>query len=38
MLMLKVLDMSFLVEGLGISNTFRAFLAGVLLPYTEYRH
>jgi monovalent cation:proton antiporter-2 (CPA2) family protein len=33
-----VLGMSFLTEGLGLSNTLGAFLAGVLLAETEYRH
>lgn len=33
-----VLGMSFLTEGLGLSNTLGAFLAGVLLSETEYRH
>lgn len=33
-----VLGMSFLTEGLGLSNTLGAFLAGVLLSETPYRH
>lgn len=33
-----VLGMSFLTEGLGLSNTLGAFLAGVLLSETKYRH
>lgn len=33
-----VLGMSFLTEGLGLSNTLGAFLAGVLLSETDYRH
>lgn len=33
-----VLAMSFLTEGLGLSNTLGAFLAGVLLSETDYRH
>jgi len=33
-----VLGMSFLTEGLGLSNTLGAFLAGVLLSETEHRH
>jgi Kef-type K+ transport system membrane component KefB len=34
----SVLGMSFLTEGLGLSNTLGAFLAGVLLSETQYRH
>jgi CPA2 family monovalent cation:H+ antiporter-2 len=33
-----VLGMSFLTEGLGLSNTLGAFLAGVLLSETPWRH
>jgi len=33
-----VLGMSFLTEGLGLSNTLGAFLAGVLLSDTPYKH
>jgi monovalent cation:H+ antiporter-2, CPA2 family len=33
-----VLGMSFLTEGLGLSNTLGAFLAGMLLSETEYCH
>merc|ERR1712161_185306 len=33
-----VLGMSFLTEGLGLSNTLGAFLAGVLLSETKYRY
>ena len=33
-----VLSMSFLTEGLGLSNTLGAFLAGVLLSETKYRY
>ena len=36
--MSTVLGMSFLTNVLGISNTLGAFLAGVLLLETEYRH
>jgi len=35
--LLTVLSMSFLTEGLGLSNTLGAFLAGVLLSETKYR-
>jgi len=38
LLLSTVLGMSFLTEGLGLSNTLGAFLAGVLLSETEYRH
>ena len=37
-LTLTLLGMSFLTKGLGLSNTIEAFLAGVLLSETEYRH
>ena len=37
-ILLTVLSMSFLTEGLGLSNTLGAFLAGVLLSETKYRH
>ena len=33
-----VLSMSFMTEGLGLSNTLGAFLAGVLLSETKYRY
>ena len=33
-----VLGMSFLTEGLGLSNTLGAFLAGILLSETKYNH
>jgi len=33
-----ILGMSFLTEGLGLSNTLGAFLAGVLLAESKYRH
>ena len=33
-----ILGMSFLTEGLGLSNTLGAFLAGVLLSETPFRH
>jgi len=33
-----VLGMSFLTEGLGLSNTLGAFLAGVLISETKYHH
>jgi CPA2 family monovalent cation:H+ antiporter-2 len=33
-----VLGMSFLTEGLGLSNTLGAFLAGMMLSETEHRH
>lgn len=36
-ILLTVLSMSFLTEGLGLSNTLGAFLAGVLLSETKYR-
>ena len=38
MVLLTVLSMSFLTEGLGLSNTLGAFLAGVLLSETKYRY
>jgi CPA2 family monovalent cation:H+ antiporter-2 len=37
-ILFTVLGMSFLTEGLGLSNTLGAFLAGVLLSETEYKH
>ena len=37
-ILLTVLSMSFMTEGLGLSNTLGAFLAGVLLSETKYRH
>ena len=36
--LLTALGMSFLTEGLGLSNTLGAFLAGVLLSETRYRY
>jgi len=36
--LLTILSMSFLTEGLGLSNTLGAFLAGVLLADTKHRH
>ena len=33
-----ILGMSFLTEGLGLSNTLGAFLAGVMLSETPFRH
>lgn len=33
-----VLGLSFLTEGLGLSNTLGAFLAGILLSETQHRH
>ena len=36
--LLTVLSMSFMTEGLGLSNTRGAFLAGVLLSETKYRY
>mmetsp|Transcript_21408 Transcript_21408/g.32995 ORF Transcript_21408/g.32995 Transcript_21408/m.32995 type:complete len:894 (-) Transcript_21408:245-2926(-) len=38
MVLLTVLSMSFMTEGLGLSNTLGAFLAGVLLSETKYRY
>jgi len=38
LVLLTVLSMSFLTEGLGLSNTLGAFLAGVLLSETKYRY
>lgn len=38
MILLTALGMSFLTEGLGLSNTLGAFLAGVLLSETKYRY
>jgi len=35
---LTVLSMSFVTEGLGLSNTLGAFLAGVLLSETKYKY
>merc|ERR1719469_744445 len=37
-ILLTVLSMSFLTEGLGLSSTLGAFLAGVLLSETKYRY
>jgi len=37
-ILLLVLSLSFLTEGLGLSNTLGAFLAGVLLSETKYRY
>merc|ERR1712176_1457616 len=37
-ILLTVLSMSFMTEGLGLSNTLGAFLAGVLLSETRYRY
>lgn len=36
--LVTILGMSFLTEGLGLSNTLGAFLAGVLLSETSFRH
>ena len=36
--LLTVLSMSYLTEGLGLSNTLGSFLAGVLLSETKYRY
>lgn len=38
LILLTVLGMSFMTEGLGLSNTLGAFLAGVLLSETKYRY
>jgi CPA2 family monovalent cation:H+ antiporter-2 len=38
LILLTVLSLSFLTEGLGLSNTLGAFLAGVLLSETKYRY
>jgi len=38
LVLLTVLSMSFMTEGLGLSNTLGAFLAGVMLSETKYRH
>lgn len=38
MILLTVLAMSALTEGLGLSNTLGAFMAGVLLSETKYRY
>ncbi|KAL3763648.1 hypothetical protein ACHAWU_009072 [Discostella pseudostelligera] len=37
-ILFTALGMSFLTEGLGLSNTLGAFLAGVLLSETKYRY
>ena len=37
-ILLTVLAMSALTEGLGLSNTLGAFMAGVLLSETKYRY
>ncbi len=37
-ILLTALSMSFMTEGLGLSNTLGAFLAGVLLSETKYRY
>ncbi len=36
--MLAVVALSFLTEGLGLSNTLGAFLAGVLLSEMKHKH
>ena len=38
LVLLTAMGMSFLTEGLGLSNTLGAFLAGVLLSETKYRY
>lgn len=38
LVLFTVLSMSFMTEGLGLSNTLGAFLAGVLLSETRYRY
>ena len=38
LILLTVLSMSFMTEGLGLSNTLGAFLAGVLLSETKYKY
>jgi len=38
LILLTALGMSFLTEGLGLSNTLGAFLGGVLLSETKYRY
>lgn len=38
LILLTALSMSFMTEGLGLSNTLGAFLAGVLLSETKYRY
>jgi len=38
LILATVMGFSFLTEGLGLSNTLGAFLAGVLLSDTPYRH
>jgi Kef-type K+ transport system membrane component KefB len=37
-ILLTVTGMSAMTEGLGLSNTLGAFLAGVLLSETKYRY
>ncbi|EED86759.1 predicted protein, partial [Thalassiosira pseudonana CCMP1335] len=37
-ILLTALGMSFLTEGLGLSNTLGAFLAGVLMSETKYKY
>jgi Kef-type K+ transport system membrane component KefB/voltage-gated potassium channel Kch len=37
-ILLTALGMSFLTEGLGLSNTLGAFLAGVLISETKYKY
>jgi len=38
MILTTVLGMSFLTEGLGLSNTLGAFLSGMLVAETKHRH
>lgn len=38
MILTTVLGMSFLTEGLGLSNTLGAFLSGMLIAETKHRH
>lgn len=38
LILLTVTGMSAMTEGLGLSNTLGAFLAGVLLSETKYRY
>lgn len=38
MILATVLGMSFLTEGLGLSNTLGAFLSGMLIAETKHRH
>jgi monovalent cation:proton antiporter-2 (CPA2) family protein len=38
MILATVLGMSFLTEGLGLSNTLGAFLSGMLVAETKHRH